>query len=712
VINRNGSLWAAHTVMLAAAPSTAGTCIGGTSIGCSGTVIDTHSAIQWWQIDPTLETGAATVPLQRGRIEDPTADNCHDGNGGTRTTGTCVSTATQVGTFFAFPDISVNQNNDVLIGFTQFSALTYASSAYAIRRSSDAPNAMRDPIVMRPGQGNYNIGGGTTFTVRWGDYSSSQTDPLDDTTFWTVQEYPGVLRNVIGSITGVWETWWARISPTTAAPSTSGSLIISQFRLRGPSGANDEYVELYNPSATPVYVRATDNSDGWALAYSSDGTTFTRIFAIIPNGTVVPGFGHFLVARNTDSANDVPVTYSLNTYPGAGAAPLTPPATTLRGADSDLGYAIDNADNGGIAVFKTATQANMTAATRMDSAGFANIASGLFKEGAGIPTISAATPTGQYAFYRDLATGAPTDTGANENDFIFVDPVNEAFTVTPRLGSAGPKNLDSPIARSTTQMRNFDTTQPTAASPNQVTDPTIVTNGANGTVTIRRTLVNNTFQPITRLRFRVVSTSTLNGPGGGTLDLRLLNSTTSSVLTNDPSQCGGAPPCNVTVQGLTVENNPPAQVLGGGWNSSASAAAVTLAAPLAPGSKTSFAFTFGIMAGTPFAAPAVAAQPLPVNILAESLVPNAALVPTAAKVSVSGRVLAADGDGIRGATVAFTRADGQVVTAVTNAFGYYMIQDLQSGQTYVVNAHARGASFHPRLLLMTDSITDADIIAN
>ncbi|HTH50732.1 MAG TPA: hypothetical protein VL501_02290, partial [Pyrinomonadaceae bacterium] len=108
VVLRNGSLWTTHTVMLSTLPQPAGTQIGGVTEGPNR---DNHSAVQWWQIDPTQEPGTSNPAqvLQRGRIEDPTADNCHNGTGGTMTTGTCTSTAAQVGTFFAFPNISVNQ---------------------------------------------------------------------------------------------------------------------------------------------------------------------------------------------------------------------------------------------------------------------------------------------------------------------------------------------------------------------------------------------------------------------------------------------------------------------------------------------------------------------------------------------------------------------------------------------------------------------------
>src|SRR5256714_1902126 len=254
---RGTTLWTTHTVTLSTTPQPAGTVVGGTSVGGTLATLAHHSGVQSWQIDTTIEaptdaiTGLGTPPIQRARIEAPTADNCHDGNGGTMTTGLCLSTANQTGTFFAFPNISVNKDNNVLIGFTQFSPLTYPNAAYATRLSADTANTTRDPVVFRPGQANYNIGAGTGGTTarqnRWGDYSSAQTDPVDDTNFWTVQEYAGTVRDFGIGLAGNWETWWALVKPTTAPPSTAGTLKISEFRLSGPQGVNDEFVELYNP---------------------------------------------------------------------------------------------------------------------------------------------------------------------------------------------------------------------------------------------------------------------------------------------------------------------------------------------------------------------------------------------------------------------------------------------------------------------------------
>ena len=64
-------------------------------------------------------------------------------------------------------------------------------------------------------------------------------------------------------------------------------LIISEFRVRGPSGANDEFVEVYNNSDTSTTV-ASQVGSGFAIAASDAVVRCT-----IPNGTVIPGRGHY-----------------------------------------------------------------------------------------------------------------------------------------------------------------------------------------------------------------------------------------------------------------------------------------------------------------------------------------------------------------------------------------------------------------------------------
>ncbi|HJQ39076.1 MAG TPA: hypothetical protein VKB93_18210, partial [Thermoanaerobaculia bacterium] len=569
---RNGTLWTTHTVMLAATPTAAGAGFG------TGNP-DTHSGVQWWQIDPTVETGLPQLPLQRARIEDPSADNCHNGAGNTNTVGPrCTSPATQTGEFFAFPNISVNSNNDVLLGFTRVSPLTNGSSGYALRRAADPANTFRDPVIFRPGQANYNIVGGSPQTTRWGDYSASQTDPLNDTDFWTIQEYAGVQRDAGIGLAGVWETWWSQIRPSGTIPSTTGNLLITEMRLRGSASTRDEYIEIYNPNPTPVIVNVADNSDGWGIAFSANGTTVTGL-CVIPNGTVIPARGHFLVTGNPNVA--ATPTYSLTNHPGVAA----------RTADGDTGYVLDLADNGGFAIFKTSIVANFNAGTRMDSVGFAGIAAGLFKEGAGIPNITAAAPAGQIAFHRVMTSGVPVDTGANENDFNFVDTNLEVLTATPKVGAPGPENLDGPVhstSAATVDVAVFDNGAAANIAPNLFRDvtPGPVATSTFGTITFRRKITNNTGGPLPRLRYRVVDITTNPVAAAGTADLRVLTQAPDPAV---PLFGGGT----AAADGTTLET-PPAQAAGGGFNSSLSIPGITLAAPLGAGASTNIAFTAGV----------------------------------------------------------------------------------------------------------------------
>ena len=86
--------------------------------------------------------------------------------------------------------------------------------------------------------------------------------------------------------------------------------------------------------------------------------------------------------------------------------------------------------------------------------------------------------------------------------------------------------------------------------------------------------------------------------------------------------------------------------------------------------------------------------------------------PTAARVGVSGRVFTADGMGIRNARVELRSGDGEVVTSVSNAFGYYHFDAVNSGATYVIAAVARGRIFTPRTLMVIDAIENEDVVAD
>src|SRR5829696_4991156 len=354
----------------------------------------------------------------------------------------------------------------------------------------------------------------------------------------------------------------------------AGQLIISEFRVRGPNGANDEFIEIYNNSDSVHVVSSSDGSPGYSVA-ASDGIARCSI----PNGLAIPGRGHFLCANV--------IAYSLSSYPAGNGTTATP----------DASFSADINDNAGIALFSTQNPANYSLATRFDAVGSTSEANALYKEGAGYPALIPFSI--DYSFYRSYCpvsapgadtvctpggSGLPQDTNNNALDFVFVDTNGTSAGGGQRLGAPGPENLSSPVDDGSGIAHSpFDPAQADNMSPNAerefTSDP--ANNSTFGTLSVRRSWTNNTGANVTRLRFRVAEVETFPEPAG-TADLRPRTSGLIFVSRTD----GSAAP----VPGTTLEQ-PPSQPNGGGFNSSLS---LTLAASLAPGAKISVQFLFGI----------------------------------------------------------------------------------------------------------------------
>jgi uncharacterized repeat protein (TIGR01451 family) len=360
----------------------------------------------------------------------------------------------------------------------------------------------------------------------------------------------------------------------------SAQLVISEFRVRGPNGANDEYIEIMNNTASDHTVAG--GGTGYALA-ASNGVAR----CVIPNGTVIPARGRYLCVNS--------VGYSLASYPAGNGTTATGDAT----------FTTDIPDNAGIALFSTSIAVNFALATRFDAVGSTSEANTLYKEGTGYPAL---TPFSiDYAFARDQcgkggsittfgpcpSGGAVLDSNNNAADFVFVDTNGTSAGAGQRLGSPGPQNLSSPLT-GTASMPDalLDPCVAVQSPPNRVRDFTSdpPNNSTFGTLDLRATYTNNTGGNLTRLRFRVLDLTTFPAPSG-IADLRPRTST-AAVVTVDRPPCGSGT-SNVTVNGTTLEQ-PPSQPNGGGFNSSLSVGTVTLGTPLANGASIDVRFLFGI----------------------------------------------------------------------------------------------------------------------
>lgn len=90
------------------------------------------------------------------------------------------------------------------------------------------------------------------------------------------------------------------------------------------------------------------------------------------------------------------------------------------------------------------------------------------------------------------------------------------------------------------------------------------------------------------------------------------------------------------------------------------------------------------------------------------------LAPTAAQVSVGGRVLTANGAGIRNARVTMTNQNGQTQIAATSTFGYFRFEEIAVGEVYVFTVHSNRFTFSngTRILLVSEEISDMFFVAD
>src|ERR1700741_3073605 len=323
----------------------------------------------------------------------------------------------------------------------------------------------------------------------------------------------------------------------------AAQLIISEFRVRGPNGANDEFIELYNNSGADHTVAG--GGTGYGVA-ASNGVAR----CVVPNGTVIPNRGHYLCVNS--------VGYSLASYPAGNGTTATGDAT----------YTTDIPDNAGIAIFNTSVAANFTLANRLDAVGSTSEANTLYKEGTGYPALVPFSIN--YSFYRDncgkggsIPTFGPCPTGGNLKDtnnnaadFVFVDTNGTSAGAGQRLGAPGPENLSSPIERNASFAVQFlDPCVAGASPPNRVRDFTSdpANNSTFGTLDIRRTFTNNTGGNVTRLRYRVTDLTTFPEPSG--ISHLRPRTSTAGVVTVDRPPCSSGP-SNVPVTG-TPRVSPP-----------------------------------------------------------------------------------------------------------------------------------------------------------
>jgi uncharacterized repeat protein (TIGR01451 family) len=328
-------------------------------------------------------------------------------------------------------------------------------------------------------------------------------------------------------------------------PLAAHEVLISEFRLSGPGGNSDEFIEFYCNRDTDCdlgssSIRAYDPLNRGTEIDPSFGD-FSYTF---PPNTIIPARHYLLVATVGQ--------YSLGTY-------ASPDFNVNNAMFPDFFI-----DNEGIQLI------GADEPIVLDSVGFIGGGNdGQYIEGTGLQRATSARPADQYAYVRKRTietNGLPQDTDNNANDFVLVSVTgapHPGITAPPVLGAPGPQGRNSPRSYSNTQFPSslVEPSVDKALPPNRVR----VGVGDSGTLSIRRTVTNNTNQSFNYLRFRVIEITTLNSPNpfSGQSELRLITSPEAASFINTE-------PRSVVIKGTILEydsGTEPVQPNGGGLNS-------------------------------------------------------------------------------------------------------------------------------------------------
>jgi hypothetical protein len=87
------------------------------------------------------------------------------------------------------------------------------------------------------------------------------------------------------------------------------------------------------------------------------------------------------------------------------------------------------------------------------------------------------------------------------------------------------------------------------------------------------------------------------------------------------------------------------------------------------------------------------------------------LAPTAAGVTVGGRVLSPSGAGAANARVLVTNQSGETRTAITNSFGYFRFESVAAGADYVFEIRHKRYSFAPRVVNVSEELNELNFTA-
>jgi Secretion system C-terminal sorting domain len=222
--NSNSSaIWASHS-------------IGVTNTGVASTTSPTRVATRWYAVN----VNGSTLTLNQS--------------------GTLFDNAAFGPINYWMGGIAATGQGHALLGATQAGVNAAPNAVIAGRYNSTTPGSLFAPVQVTSYNEAYNLQTGET--QRWGDYSQTVTDPSDDMTMWTFQQFVSGTDRWAVRATQIKAPPPAAVSNMTAVTCTGDRTI--NITLNGTAGAN--FAGYYDPGADA-------NGPGYArrLAVSSTG---------------------------------------------------------------------------------------------------------------------------------------------------------------------------------------------------------------------------------------------------------------------------------------------------------------------------------------------------------------------------------------------------------------------------------------------------------
>jgi phosphatidylserine/phosphatidylglycerophosphate/cardiolipin synthase-like enzyme/plastocyanin len=237
-----------------------------------------------------------------------------------------------------------------------------------------------------------------------GSYTATfhPASPLDYETTYTARIAAG-LQDLSDNAMAEDYTW----SFTTGGPAPPAPVLISEVQVRGTDSASDEFIELYNPSATESF-----NLNGYRIGYqSASGSIGSRY--TWSEDAFIPPHGHYLLVNSTAYDGSVP---------------------------GDVSYSTGLADNGAIAIVRLSDD------EIVDSVGWGDVDPTVVTY---VETASAPGPGAEQSIERlpGGEAGNGQDTHDNSADFAVIDPPNPQNTDSPPTPAVGPQIVTIAEAR-------------------------------------------------------------------------------------------------------------------------------------------------------------------------------------------------------------------------------------------------------------------------